>query len=112
MSELHGLQTRITEFQQAGATVVAVSPDSPEENRGVVERLGLGFPILSDEDLALTRSLGLLHEQGGPAGQDIPRPAIFIVDDGTIRWSELTDNWRVRVQAGSLLAAVEQTLGS
>ena len=75
------MQTRITEFEEAGARIVAVSPDTPEENSGVVERLGLDFPILSDDRLELTKALGLLHEGGGPGGFDIPRPAIFIVDD-------------------------------
>jgi len=69
----------------------------------VATRLKLGFPILSDPELELTRSLGLLHEKGGPGGADIPRPAIFVVENGEIRHRDLTDNWRVRVKAEDLL---------
>ena len=94
--------------------LIAVSPDSPEQNRKVAERLGLDFPILSDGELALTAALGLIHEGGGmpPDFKDIPRPAVFIVRDGTIRWRTLTDNWRVRVRAEPLLEALRQVIGS
>jgi peroxiredoxin len=108
MSELHGLQTRITEFEKAGATVMAVSPDTVEENRGVVERFGITYPILSDPDLALTDALGLRHVGAKPGGGDVPRPATFIIQDGRIVWHDLTDNWRIRIKADDLLAAFRQ----
>lgn len=114
MSELHGLQTRITEFEKAGATVMAVSPDSVEENRGVAERFDLSFPILSDRDLVLTDALGLRHE-GASMNRDrpdVPRPATFIIRDGRIVWRDLTDNWRIRIQAEDLLAAFREVTGA
>lgn len=109
MSELHGLQTRITDFEQTGTRVIAVSPDSVEENRGVAERFDLSFPILSDKNLELTKSLGLVHEAGFQ-GRDIPRPATFIIRGGAIVWRDVTDNWRIRIQAGELLEALHQIL--
>jgi peroxiredoxin Q/BCP len=109
MSELHGLQTRITDFERAGARVIAVSPDSVEENKGVRDRFDLAFPILSDPELELTKALGLVHE-GAFQGRDVPRPATFIVRDGVIVWRDLTDNWRVRIQAGELLDALHRVL--
>jgi peroxiredoxin len=104
MSALDGLSERMSDFDAAGARVLAVSPDSPEENRGVVEKLDLTFPILSDDQLELTRALGLLHAGGGPGAQDIPRPAVFILKDGVIRWRALTENYRIRVRPDPLLA--------
>ncbi len=111
MSELHGLQTRITEFEKEGTRVIAVSPDSVELNRGVVDRFGLSFDVLSDPELALTDALGLRHEGAGIDGGDVPRPATFIVQDGRIVWRDLTDNWRVRIQADELLAALREVTG-
>jgi peroxiredoxin Q/BCP len=105
MSELHGLQTRITEFENAGARVIAVSPDSTEDNLGVVRRFDLSFPILSDPNLRLTDALGLRHEGAGMDGGDVPRPATFIIEDGRVIWRDLTDNWRIRIQADELLGA-------
>jgi peroxiredoxin len=112
MSELHGLQTRITDFEKEGTRVIAVSPDSVEENRGVAERFDLSFPILSDADLQLTKSLGVLHEGAGMDGSDIPRPATFIFQDGVIVWRDLTDNWRIRIQADELLEALREVTGA
>ena len=114
MSALDGLQDRIDDFRAMGVRVVAVSPDSPEQNREVAEKLGLDFPILSDGALELTSALGLVHEGGGipPDFGDIPRPAVFIVRDGTIRWRALTDNWRVRVRAEPLLQELARVIGS
>lgn len=108
MSELRGLQSRIDEFDAAGVRIVAVSPDSPEENEKVVSRFDLGFPILSDENLEVTRALGLVHEGGGMDGSNIPRPAIFVVEQGQITYRDLTDNWRVRVKADELLEVLRQ----
>ncbi len=82
---------------------MAVSPDSMAENDKVVQRLSLDFPILSDSDLEVTRALGLLHEGGGIEGDDVPRPATFLIQDGFIAWRDLTDNWRVRIRADDLL---------
>ena len=97
MSALDGLQAEIDAFRAAGAEIIAVSPDSEAENMKVAKNLGLDFPILSDSELTLTKALGLVHAQGGmpPDRKDIPRPAIFIVQQGTVRWRALTDNWRL-----------------
>ena len=112
MSELHGLQLKIDEFRAAGYQVVAVSPDSVEENEQVVRRLGLEFPILSDGDLEVTTAMGILHEGASMEGADIPRPATFVVERGVIRWRDLTDNWRVRIRADELLEVAKDLAAS
>ena len=107
MTELHGLQSSIEEFRARGVEVVAISPDSVEQNRDVAERQQIEFTILSDSDLAVTETFGLVHAGGGPGGGDIPRPASFLIVDGEIRWRELTDNWRVRPRPHEILAVVD-----
>lgn len=108
MSALDGLQERIDDFREAGTQIIAVSPDPPGKNLEVVRKLDLQFPILSDSDLALTKTLGLVHEGGSPPPDfaDIPRPAVFIVRDGSIQWSFLTDNYRIRARPETLLDAL------
>jgi peroxiredoxin len=79
------------------------------DNRRVVEKLGLDFPILSDADGDVTAAFGLLHSGGGIGGTDIARPAILLIGpDGVVRWRELTSNWRVRVRPDALLAAIKE----
>ena len=111
MSELQGLQLRASEFEQAGAKLYALSVDSVELNRGVRERLGLSFPILSDPQLAAIDAFGLRHKGGSPFAEpplspDISRPAIYVIEDGTVRWRDLTDSYRVRVSPDAVLAAL------
>jgi peroxiredoxin len=111
MSELHGLQLRASDFQAAGAKLVAVSVDSVERNRGVVEKLGLTFPVLSDPGLAAVDAFGLRHRGGNPFplegdSADISRPAVYVIDGGAIRWRGLTDSYRVRMDPDEILAAL------
>ena len=108
MSELQGLQSRIHDFRASGFQVIAISPDTPEENSRVAKRLKLEYSILSDGDLAVTRALGLVHEKGGMGGHDVPRPATFLIEDGVIKWRDLADNWRVRIQVDELLKVVRR----
>jgi peroxiredoxin len=77
----------------------------------LAKALGLSFPLLSDADLAVTDAWGLRHREPlGPAGGDIPRPAVFVVDGtGAIRKRWLTDNWRVRVRPEQVLEELGKT---
>jgi peroxiredoxin len=106
MIELQGLQLSFAEFEKLGVQIVAVSPDPAEKSQGVVDKLGLSFPILSDSELALTRALGLEHEGAGPNSSTIPRPATFIVRNGRIVWRNLTENYRIRPKPEELLSAL------
>ena len=107
MSELQGLQSRIADIKAAGAEVVAISVDSQEDSRRVAEKLDIDYSILSDPRAEAITGYGVLHPEGGMGGQDIARPAIFLIDtDGVIVWRWLTENWRVRVRPEQLLEAI------
>ena len=111
MSELRGLQLRASDFQAAGAKLVAVSVDPVEQNRAVVERLGLSFPVLSDPELRAIDAFGLRHVGGYPMAEppatgDIARPAVYVIDGGAIRWRDLTDSYRIRVDPDDVLEAL------
>ena len=108
MSELQGLQRRIADFRSRGVHVVAVSPDTVEQNAQVVEGLGLDFPVLSDSELAATDAFGLRHPDASVYGGDVPRPATYVLRDGVVRWRDLTDNWRIRPRPDDLLAALDR----
>ena len=96
MSELRGLQLSIDEIRETGAKLVAVTVDSTEQNRDTVGMMGLSFPLLHDPEAKAIRAFGVLHEGAAPQGHDIARPAIYLIDEGEIRWRHLADNYRVR----------------
>ena len=54
------------------------------------------------------RRYNLLHKAGGPEGSDIARPAEFLVDtSGTVRWTNFTEDIRIRAKADEMLAAAK-----
>jgi hypothetical protein len=55
------------------------------------------------------RRYHLLHTGGGPDGHDIARPAELLVDSSKIvRWTNFTEDIRVRARADEMLAAAKQ----
>jgi len=80
--------------------------DTPEVSRNLASKAGYTFPILSDPQAETIRRYNLLHKGGGPEGSDIARPAEFLVDtSGTVRWTNFTEDIRIRAKADQMLAA-------
>jgi len=85
---------------------VAISVDTPEVSRNLAGKSGYTFPILSDPQAETIRRYNLLHKGGGPEHSDIARPAEFLVDSsGTVRWTNFTEDIRIRAKADEMLAA-------
>ncbi len=112
MSELQGLQSRMADFRSSDTRVIAVSPDSVEQNKKVVEWLDLDFPVLSDAELVATSAFGVRHPGASPSGGDIPRPATYIISGGAVRWRNLTENWRIRPRPSDILTVLSTISGS
>ena len=95
------------ELEEAGAEVLAISPDSNARSQELAQRLRARYRFLADSDLAVTRRVGLLHAGAGEGGADVPRPATIVIDrDGVVRWVRLTANVQVRPHAREVLAAL------
>lgn len=85
---------------------MAISVDSPETNRNMLAKAGYTFTFLSDPNAETIRRYDLLHAGAGENGQDIARPAEFLVDaDGVVRWVNLTENYWVRARPEQILEA-------
>ena len=99
----------MNEFHDRGAEVVAISVDSPAESQKLCQSRGYSFPFLSDPNAEVIRRYGVLHPKGGEDGKDIARPAEFLLDaGGTIRWVNLTDDFRVRARPEAVLEAINR----
>lgn len=95
-------------MKERGVKVVAVSVDPAETTRKHVEKQGYPFIFLSDEKLEVLRKYDLVHP-AGYRGADISRPGEFLIDPaGTIRWRDLTENYRVRVKGETVLKELDQ----
>lgn len=95
-------------FNEAGIRPVAISVDTPEENRTLIQQTGYTFPFLSDPNLEAIRKFDVVHAGAGANGHDIARPAEFLIDSsGIVRWVNLTENYMVRARVGQILSAAK-----
>ena len=87
---------------------MAISVDTPQQSKELCDKAGYTFPLLSDPNAEVIRRYDLLHIAGGPAKHDISRPAEFLVDrSGTVRWTNFTEDIRVRAKADEMLAVAK-----
>lgn len=87
---------------------MAISVDAPEVSRDLRERAGLTYTLLSDPQAEVIRRYDLVHAGAGEDGRDIARPAEFLVDrSGTVRWVNLTENYRVRASPEQFIEAAK-----
>ena len=98
----------MAKFEEVGIRPVAISVDSPELSRDLREKVGYTFTFLSDPKAEVIRRYDLVHAGAGIDGQDIARPAEFLMDStGTVRWVNLTENYWVRAKPEQILEAAK-----
>jgi len=106
---LRGIQKHINEFAAQRIKPVAISVDPPDVSKNFKQRRGFTFILLSDPNSEVIRRYDLLHVGGGPAKQDISRPAEFLLDSsGTVRWVNFTEDVRVRARADEMLSVAKE----
>lgn len=125
-TELRALQAKLAEITAAGATLVAVSPQTPDSSLSTAEKLELAFPVLSHEGNRVADSFGLvftlpeaLREVYAGFGLDLPAangddtfrlpiPATYVLRaDGTVAWRFADADYTKRAEPDDVLAAVE-----
>lgn len=88
---------------------MAISADPPEVTREHLAKTGRTYTFLSDADAAVIRRYGLLHPGAGVDGKDIARPAELLIDPaGTLRWINLTGDYRVRARPEEVLRVFDK----
>ena len=121
--ELRAWQQRLPEIRAAGATLVAVSPEKPDDSLDTAEKNGLAFQVLSDVKGRLADALGIrfrlsdtivdlyrrfghdLPDRNGDTEWALPMPATFVVDrGGTILAAFADPDYRLRMDPGEALA--------
>ena len=106
---MRSFQQRLPEFEAQGIRVVGISVDPPDINQRQSQKLGYTFPLLSDPNAKVIRRYDVLHPGAGPKGEDIARPAEFLLDsNGIVRWVNLTENIAVRARPEQVLEALNQ----
>jgi hypothetical protein len=88
-------------------TVLAISMDPPEASRAFAQDYGIEFPLLSDQDGAVSRTYA------GVTSDSNTLPGVTIIDrEGRIVFRQVATAKDDRMPAAELLATVDRTLGT
>lgn len=124
---LRALQEKLPDFEKAGATLVALTPELPDKAGPNAEKLELDFEVLTDLNHQVAEDYGIVFRltptvrdlykkhfdltdfNGTKAGDDrLPLAATYVIDrDGVIRWAFLDADYRKRAEPADVVAAVE-----
>jgi peroxiredoxin len=106
---LRGIERSLNKFNEVGIRPVAISVDKPEESLDLQQNAGYTFPFLSDRNAEVARRYDLVHAKAGINGEDIARPAEFLIDaSGTVKWVNLTENYWIRARPEQVLEVAKQ----
>ncbi|PYE19627.1 peroxiredoxin [Paraburkholderia silvatlantica] len=125
--ELQALQAALPDIHEAGARVVAISPQVASNSRKSVRQNELEFPILSDTHNDVAAAFGLRFELqdylvelykslkndlpafNGDRSWTLPMPARYVIaSDGTIVYAEVNPDYTQRPDPAELLPALRQ----
>ena len=125
--ELRAYQHRLETIEALGATLIAVSPECPDESLSTAEKNDLRFTVLSDVGGALASALGIrftlsdavrpfyekaghaLPERNGDGSWALPMPATFVVErGGRIAAAFIEPDYRQRLEPDDAIAALRQ----
>jgi peroxiredoxin len=105
---LRSFEKHLADFRKRDTEIVAISVDSNDESRKLMQSQGYTFQFLSDPKTETIRAYGVLHEHGGEDGHDIARPAEFLVDSsGKVQWVNLSNSVLRRLRPETAIAAID-----
>ena len=122
--QLKALERSLSKIENAGATLVAVTPEIPEKVSETVDNNQLGYLVLTDKDNALAHKFGIaftlpdvirpiyenhlkLSSYNGNDKSELPLAATYIIDrQGIIRWAFSDADYKHRAEPSDIVNAV------
>jgi len=126
--QLRALQARLSEIHDLGATLVAISPQVPDESLTKNEISEMDFTVLSDQDAKVAAEYGVAWEVpeflvehmrvdrnldleaiNNGNGNVLPIPATFVLSgDGEVVWRYVDVDYRTRSEPDDIIAALKK----
>ena len=121
---LRGFQKRLPEIRAAGASLVAISPETPDNSLSTAEKNHLDFEVLSDRGNKVAHAYGVaykipqviaeqfkgrldLAKYNGDDSGTLPLGATYVIDrEGIIRYAFVDADYRKRAEPSDVLAAL------
>lgn len=123
--ELRALEQALPEITALGATLVAISPQTPDHSLSTAEKLNLSFQVLSDDGNQAARAFGLVFQvpealrsvyesrgidlpaHNGDASFALPIPATYVLDaDGAVRLAFADPDYTTRLEPAEVMTAL------
>ncbi|WP_074037080.1 peroxiredoxin-like family protein [Exiguobacterium profundum] len=120
--ELRAYQRELAMIQKKGATLVAISPETPDYSLSTKEKNELDFYVLSDVGNNVARQFDLVFDMpdylidiykasglnvdahNGNEDWQLPKPATFIIQsDGTISFSDVPSDYTERIDPKTVI---------
>ena len=120
---LQRLEDSLSLIKEKGATVIAITPELPENVAKTVEKSKVEFPILHDEGLKIMKAYDVEFEMqentvtryrnsgidiekiNGTNGKYLPVPAIYIIDkESTVTYRFFEPDYKKRPSVKELLS--------
>ncbi|XQY92921.1 peroxiredoxin-like family protein [Metabacillus sp. HB246100] len=124
--ELKAYQRELEAIKEAGATLIAISPEQPDASMTTKEKNDLEFIVLSDEDNKVAEQFNLVFKMpdylidiykesgldveahNGNADWELPKPATFVVDQtGSIVFADVDSDYTKRVEPAKVIEIVK-----
>ena len=127
-ANLRALQAALPDIASRGASLIAVSPQSPDHSLSITEKAELAFDVLSDVDQAVIRAYKLqftvpadlqdlhvnvfqvdLPDHNADRSWQLPVPATFVIDrDRVVHAAHVSADYRTRMEPSDILAALDE----
>ena len=103
-----GVRDRWPDFESRNAVLFGVSIDPLESHRAFIEKYGLPFPLLSDEDGKIVRAYGVWVEKNLYGKKSMGTERSTFVIDGTGRIEAIFRRVKPDEHAEQVLSVLEQ----
>lgn len=126
---MRAYQQRLDEIESLGGTLIAITPELPDNSLSTSEKNELRFRVLSDPHNGVAKSYGLvfelpetihenyqkafdLHAFNGDESGELPLAATYLIaPDGRVSWSFLDPDYRERAEPDDVIAALRALRG-
>jgi peroxiredoxin len=125
--ELRAFQQVLPDIKAAGASLVAISPEKPDDTLSTTEKNALSFEVLSDIGQKVGRAFGLVYDfsdelksayrefgldipakNGAASEWALPISATYVIGgDGTITYAHTDADYRDRADPADILKLVK-----
>ncbi|KIL43763.1 peroxiredoxin-like family protein [Jeotgalibacillus campisalis] len=126
--ELKAYQRELSSIKEAGASLIAISPEKPDASLSTKEKNDLQFTVLSDDSNEVAEQFDLVFKMpedliavykdsgldvpghNGNNDWELPKPATFVIDSsGEIIFAEVESDYTKRVEPSKVVQVVKET---